>query len=541
LKRFGNALELFPLTPTLSDPTLGALGLENEWGYMPWSLLALNGNYFKEKDPLKQIKILQNTLAACKQDGLNVIVDLVPFHTHVSTCPEVGLYALRPDYYLRHNGAYKDITGCGNTLNINDPHTKALILWQSELWAQRYGAAIRYDQAAVAFTKVTIDQSTGAMDVQFDPNNPFAKLLLSRHSIIEPGHGWGIFSRKVQLPGIREKNFSMRDLIGGRPTADAGGNLRDLAFILSNFVGPHPTQTNNPWRANRGITVYPHDGMCPFDTAQRRAAVLVAMKCKANPDIKQTYLNWAKSTSSDDRAHLVSAIHTAVQRDLPEDLFTLSAAVHRYYMGLLYLTPGPILSVFGDQRVRTQRGDPDGYNRREFITDLGWSREPEQRPQTLQEEMERTEAVVDELYSFRQRYAAHFKNTHIIDGVAPSGFDGTVTPALTWYGKDGREIAQGIWNKGNGHARGFLGQMVTLNRSGQEADAIFMAFRETLGGHFRLPPLPEGKQMWRRCLETSARHQSMQSDNFLPGATYHCGRSPRVVVFEAVSLESQLG
>ena len=158
LKRLGvTAVELLPMmtwyrkTPFI-NPVTGEL-LENAWGY--------NTIAFGSPDEgLATIRGAESVefkmlIRALHKAGIEVILDIVPNHTAESHehGPSISLRGLdNKTYFLLVPGQldkYINYSGCGNTLNCNDPVVRKFILDILRRWVIEYHVdGFRFDLAA---------------------------------------------------------------------------------------------------------------------------------------------------------------------------------------------------------------------------------------------------------------------------------------------------------------------------------------------------------------------------------------------------------
>lgn len=128
IKNLGvTAIELMPIT--LFNPS-------QLWGYMPRSFMALSPHLSATKNPSLSLKKLVD---AAHEKGLEVFLDLVFNHTDVM---ETTLYPFCDDFYLKNY----DATGCGNTLNVQHPVIRKLLIEACHIFVEQYQIdGIRFD------------------------------------------------------------------------------------------------------------------------------------------------------------------------------------------------------------------------------------------------------------------------------------------------------------------------------------------------------------------------------------------------------------
>lgn len=160
LKELGvNAVELLPVHEfdefqnTNINPESGSR-LYNYWGYSnvgffaPKAGFAAMGKYGMQVDEFKSL------IYDLHQNGIEVILDVVFNHTAEGS--EDGPYISyrgidnKTYYMLTPDGHYYNFSGCGNTLNCNNPIVRNMILDCLRYWATEYHIdGFRFDLASI--------------------------------------------------------------------------------------------------------------------------------------------------------------------------------------------------------------------------------------------------------------------------------------------------------------------------------------------------------------------------------------------------------
>ena len=118
-------------------------GRDNVWGYSPLNWFTPHHEYCCNQDPLQARDEIRTMVAACHDAQIEVIVDVVYNHTGESTDDRPNFCSFRgidnANYYMMdENNNYMNYTGCGNTVNANNPMTKDFILASLRHWVQEY-------------------------------------------------------------------------------------------------------------------------------------------------------------------------------------------------------------------------------------------------------------------------------------------------------------------------------------------------------------------------------------------------------------------
>ncbi len=147
------AVELLPVFQF--DAQDAPAGRTNYWGYAPISFFAPHAAYSSRQDALGPLDEFRDMVKALHRAGIEVILDVVFNHTAEgnedgpSLCYR-GLandlyYILEPD--RRH---YANYTGCGNTLNANNPIVRRMILDSLRYWVgEMHVDGFRFDLASI--------------------------------------------------------------------------------------------------------------------------------------------------------------------------------------------------------------------------------------------------------------------------------------------------------------------------------------------------------------------------------------------------------
>jgi len=154
LKELGiTAVELLPVFQF--DALACPAGVVNYWGYQPVSYFAPHQAYSSRQDPLGPVDEFRDMVKALHKAGLEVILDVVFNHTAEGNEEGPTLcfrgFQDRAYYILEgKDGHYADYTGCGNTLNANNPVVRRLIVDSLRYWVQEMHVdGFRFDLASV--------------------------------------------------------------------------------------------------------------------------------------------------------------------------------------------------------------------------------------------------------------------------------------------------------------------------------------------------------------------------------------------------------
>ncbi len=366
------AVELLPVHAFTSEPRLLNDGLTNYWGYNTLGFFAPHASYATEASRREGaeavLREFKGMVRLLHEAGLEVILDVVYNHT-----AELGIGGPRSSFrgidnraYYRQeeDGAYIDVTGCGNAVNTATDAAARLVLDSLRYWANECQVdGFRFDLA------VTLGRDEHHA---FTPEHPLLRAIVDDPAlqgvklIAEPWDvgidGWqtGRFG-----DGWSEWNDRYRDRVRNFWLSDVDYARRASAWPVG--VGGFATRlagSSNTFSAERGPLasvnfVTAHDGFTLRD--------LVSY------DVKHNLSNGEHGRDGADTNR--SFNHGAEgPTDDPGILATRRKAM-RNLLGTLLLSAGVPMLAAGDEFARTQRGNNNAYCHDSPLTWLPWRHE----------------------------------------------------------------------------------------------------------------------------------------------------------------------
>jgi glycogen operon protein len=147
-----SSIELMPVQEFIDEEQLVRRGLRNYWGYNSVNFFTPAGRYAKG-EPAEEFRDMVN---AIHDAGLEVILDFACNHTGESDTngPTIAFRGIDNLCYYRtvpdRPGVYVNDTGCGNTLNVDHPRVRELLIQSLRYWASDMGVdGFRFDLASV--------------------------------------------------------------------------------------------------------------------------------------------------------------------------------------------------------------------------------------------------------------------------------------------------------------------------------------------------------------------------------------------------------
>jgi isoamylase len=378
-------------------------GLRNYWGYSTYAYHALQPGYGWADDVRTEFR---DMVAALHRAGIAVILDVVFNHTAeggqggpVISFKGIGnefFYHLEPD----DRRAYRDYTGCGNTLNCNHPFVVSFIVQCLEYWVtEMHVDGFRFDLASV----MTRDQDG---EPTHDPPLiwaiEYSPILRERILIAEPWDAAGLY-QVGDFPGYAwsDWNGRYRDSIRRFLRGD-GGLIGEVATRLSGSSDLYARKGRGPGNSINFVTC--HDGFTLAD--------LVSYDEKHNE---------ANGENNEDGENHNWSWNSGVEgpSDDPE-ILTLRERRARNFMAVLMLSQGVPMFAAGDESLRSQGGNNNAYCQDNELSWLDWS------DGAVASGMRR---FTQEVIALRKRHPSLRRDRFI-----PDHADGR---ALHWSGADG--------------------------------------------------------------------------------------------------------
>ncbi|WP_142810384.1 glycogen debranching protein GlgX [Tepidiphilus olei] len=491
LTRLGiTAVELMPVHTFVDERRLVEKGLCNYWGYNSIGYFAPENRYALS-DPVGEFKTMVKALHAA---GIEVILDVVYNHTgegdHLGpTLAFRGIdnaryYRLKPDeprYYL-------DYTGCGNTLNMREPHVLQLIMDSLRYWVtEMHVDGFRFDLAsALARELHEVDRLGAFFDIiQQDPVLNQVKLIAEPWDLGEGGYQVGNFP-----PGWAEWNDKYRDAVRAYWRGD-GGLIGEFAQRFTGSSDLYGKSGRSPHASINFVTA--HDGFTLHDlVSYERKHNEANLEDNRDGTDNNLSCNYGVEGETDDPA--INALRARQKRNL---------------LATLLLSQGVPMLLAGDEICRTQRGNNNAYCQDNEISWVDW--EPNEAKQRLL-------AYVQRLVALRREHPI-LRRRHFFQGRPIHGKD---VKDIVWFDPRGAEMSEQQWNEHFARCLGVYldGRGITerdpLGRPIQDASFVllFNAYHETIP--FQLPPFL-GVGPWHVLLDTAFE------DGLSPDGDYHGG------------------
>lgn len=416
LKRLSvTAIELMPVHDFVSEAFLTAKGLRNAWGYNTLGYFAPHASYASAERAGEQVSEFKHMVKRMHKAGIEVIIDVVYNHTaegnHLG--PTLCFRGIDNRAYYRvldeKPSRYLDFTGCGNSLNVGNPHVLQLIMDSLRYWIQEMHVdGFRFDLAsALARELYDVDRlATFFQIIQQDPVISRVKLIAEPWDVGPGGYQVGNFP-----PQWSEWNGKYRDTVRDFWR----GQDQTLAEFAYRFTGSSDLYASAGRRPHASINfVTCHDGFTLRD--------LVSYNSKHN----EANLEDNRDGESHNRSW--NCGHEGETKD--PLVLELRARQVRNFLVTLFLSQGVPMLLAGDELGRTQGGNNNMYCHDNEKFWIDWS-------------MINTDllAFVQRLIQLREAHPV-FRRRRWFEGTSIRGTD---LKDIGWFRPNGEQMTDDDW------------------------------------------------------------------------------------------------
>ncbi|HXH35340.1 MAG TPA: glycogen debranching protein GlgX [Plantibacter sp.] len=366
------SIELLPVHAFTSEQRLIKQGLVNYWGYNTLNFFSPHAPYAtKAAQAAGADAVLREFKGMVKllhEAGLEVILDVVYNHTAEEGPggPRTSFRGIDNASYYRQteDGAYIDVTGCGNTVDFGHPVPQQLVIDSLRYWAEDVQIdGFRFDLAA------TLGRNE---DVEFTRDHPLLGALLTDPSLVDAkmiAEPWDVGMGGWQTgnfpDGWHEWNDRYRDRVRNFWLSDIDYARRADAPVGIGGFATRLAGSSNTFSAERGPLasvnfITAHDGFTLAD--------LVSY------DVKHNVGNGESNRDGTDNNR--SFNHGAEGPTDDAGILAARRKAMRNLLGTLLLSSGIPMMTAGDEFGRSQRGNNNAYCHDSELTWVGWSREP---------------------------------------------------------------------------------------------------------------------------------------------------------------------
>lgn len=471
LKSLGvTAVELMPVHEYPTEESDGSRrDLANYWGYDPMAFFAPHRGYMQGSKPGDQVRQFKEMVRELHAAGIEVILDVVFNHTAEGNerGPTFSFKGLENSVYYMLNGAgeYKNYSGCGNTINSNHPIVREMIFHCLRHWVYNYHVdGFRFDLASILSRDRNGDLRANPPLVEYIAEDP---MLADTKIIAEAWDAAGAYQvGSFANERWAEWNGAFRDNVR-RYWRGEPGMTGPMATRLAGSSDLYQPSGKNPYHSINFVTS--HDGYTLND--------LVSYERKHN------LANGEDNRDGDNNNYSANYGAEGPTRRLP--ILELRRRQIKNMLASLLLSQGTPMLTYGDEVMRTQRGNNNAYCQDNPISWFDW---------TLVEKNPDVMRFVQALIDFRLRQPV-VRRKNFLTGAADNP---GALPDVSWYGVDGRPI--------NWHSTGHSLTCI-LSASGLTDPAarpvLLMLHSGGSPQEFRVPAAASGIR-WRLFIDTSA-------------------------------------
>ncbi len=385
--------------------------LRNYWGYNSIGFLAPTGRYAIDDSRGHQLDEFRAMVSALHNAGIEIILDVVFNHTSEGgeNGPTLSFRGIDNAVYymLDERGAYRNFSGCGNTLNCNHPLVRDFILDCLRYWVTiMHVDGFRFDLASILGrdTKGHIVENAVLIErIAEDPALRDTKLIAEAW---DAGGAYQVGS----FGDVRwaEWNGRYRDDVR-RYWCETPGMKSAFATRLSGSADLYQVAGRTPAHSINFITC--HDGFTLRD--------LVSYETKHNLD---------NGENNRDGSDANFGWNCGVEGETDDaEIGALRLRMQKNFIATLFLSLGTPMLLGGDEFGRTQRGNNNAYCQDNEISWYDW---------TLLEPYKDLRRFCRAMIAFRRENPALSRLTYF-DGL-PCSANGE--PDLAWFSPNGHAM-----------------------------------------------------------------------------------------------------
>jgi glycogen operon protein len=415
LKSIGvTAVELLPVQSFVTERFLRDRKLTNYWGYNPVAWFS-PANEYAVDDAVAEFKAMVKALHAA---GLEVILDVVFNHTAEGneTGPTLSLRGIDNSVYYRllaqDRRYYENVTGCGNTVNCEHPHVRALIIDCLKYWVEEMHVdGFRFDLASVlARDGNGFNENSALLNaVRAEPSLAYVKLIAEPWDV-----GWGGYQLGRFPEGWSEWNDRYRDAMRAFWRRDAG----KIGEFAERFAGSSDVFRHNGRKPTAGVNfLTAHDGFTLNDLVSYSERHNEA-NLDDNSDGAGNNFSWNFGIEGPTDDAAVRELRNRQMRNM---------------LATLFFSQGVPMLQTGDEFARTQHGNNNAYCQDNETSWVDWQLRDANRD-LLQ--------FVQQLAQLRRSHAEFRRDTFLKGSASRAG-----VKDVSWLHARGGEMRQEDWQQ----------------------------------------------------------------------------------------------
>jgi isoamylase len=479
------AVELLPVHATATERHVAEQGLTNYWGYNTIAFFAPDPRFLVTG----AVTEFKTAVKRLHDAGIEVILDVVYNHTgegsHLG--PTLSFRGIDNLSYYRlqeNRRYYQDVTGTGNTLNLEHPRVLQMVMDSLRYWAVdmrvdgfRFDLCTTLGRANGAFTQ----NSAFFNAIRQDPAMARVKLIAEPWDVGPYGYQLGNFP-----PGWAEWNGQYRDSVRRFWKGDEG-LVPELASRVAGSSDIFGYRGRRPWASINFITA--HDGFTLQDAVSYNEKHNEP-NGEGNRDGHEPNHSWNHGVEGPTDDPAIVRLRDQQKRNL---------------LATLLLSLGVPILLAGDEIGRSQKGNNNAYSQDNEISWLDW--------ENIRRE--------DRALQLFVRHLVHLRREHRVFS-RPRFFRGEVVSEaglkdITWVTPTGQEATAADWANPHALSMGYVlcgaaGEFFT--RGGQrDIDESFLVMMNTYHGDldFRFPQLAT-PMLWEALVDTAEPSGIVEDD-----------------------------
>ncbi|GMO52345.1 MAG: glycogen debranching protein GlgX [Termitinemataceae bacterium] len=458
--------ELFRINPRTGKT------LKNYWGYSTIAFFAPKGSYSSDRNPGAQVNEFKEMVRELHKAGIEVILDVVFNHTAEGNeaGPSFSFRGLDNSiYYILNENKryYQNYSGCGNTVNCNNPVMRSLIINCLIYWVvEMHVDGFRFDLGSI----LGRDQKGNLME-----NPPMLEKIaeepvLRNTKIIAEAWDAGGAYQVGWFPGGRwaEWNDRYRDDVRKYWRGDPS-QVRHIATRLSGSSDLYLRDGRKPFHSINFITC--HDGFTMKD--------LVSFNGKHNDE------NGEENRDGGDNNHSYNYGYEGAS--LNGEIETTRQKQMKNFFTTLMISQGTPMILGGDEFGRTQNGNNNAYCQDNEISWYDYN---------LLKHNTGLYRFTKEIIAFRLRNPC-FRRPEFYTGHAGAY---NAPPEIIWYDRLGEKID---WTQKESAFSFILFGTKSSIEADREKNDFFIMFNASQGECYFTVPQAGVNRQWFRVVDTA--------------------------------------
>ena len=439
--------------------------LRNLWGYQPTAFFAPNAAYSSKRDDGDQVREFKQLVKAMHQADMEVILDMVFNHT-AEGAEDGPTWSFRgidnTTYYILdpQTGQYLNYSGCGNTVNANNPVVRDFIIDCLRYWVtEMHVDGFRFDLASIlgrGQDGSVLKNPPLLESMAYDP------VLANTKLIAEAWDAAGLYQVGTFPSWGRwaEWNGIFRDDVRKFVKSDAG-MTSPLATRLLGSPDLYETSAREPYHSINFVTC--HDGFTLTDLVSYNEKHNLA-NGENNQDGNNANLSWNCGVEGPSNDPTVNALRARQRKNLA---------------AILLFAHGVPMMLSGDEMGRTQQGNNNAYCQDNEVSWLNWD---------IAKENADLLRFFRLMIAFRKRCPMLRRDTFTLD--AGTGFH------VTWHGA---KRMSADWSP---ESRSVAMQWTQTHLDGSQDDMHFIAHAHWEDRRFELPEIARPRK-WYQLVDTA--------------------------------------